>query len=242
LSNTGKTAGLPDPLFDLSSTGDKTMKQLSGILMLFILLMLPGLARADLLTIGTATYQGTTSNLIYDEDSSLIWLDYSNASATYEAQMEWAASITNTLVIDIDDDYEVTWLDASWSLPSITELANLFYDVLGNVALEYEYYWDEELNTWVVETNDYGLQNTDSFLSLISDYYWTRSLTEDDESIAYVLDFFTGKKKITNTSSKLNAVAVISAQVSSASEVPLPAAFWLMGSGLLAFIIKRKIV
>jgi len=39
-----------------------------------------GTASANLITIGQATYGGSNYNLIYDNDSSLVWLDYSNQS------------------------------------------------------------------------------------------------------------------------------------------------------------------
>jgi len=108
-----------------------------------------GSAAQALTTIGTATYNGSAYNLIWDDDNngnSLVWLDYSNSQAHWGDQMTWAAGLGSFLTYNIDSSYTVTWSDASWRLPSAgsdpvygcqaatQEMGHLYYDELGFVG------------------------------------------------------------------------------------------------------------
>jgi hypothetical protein len=100
-------------------------------------------AQADLNIIGSATYAGSDYNLIWDDDSALVWLDYSAPSAYWGNQMAWAAGLDAELTYNLDPLVNVTWSDASWRLPSAgsapsygfhaatQEMGHLYYDELG---------------------------------------------------------------------------------------------------------------
>jgi len=104
------------------------------ILAILILLVMSGLAQAQLTVIGTAAYDvnGTpgdpnddvTCNLIWDDDSngnSVVWLDYSSPVDTWVNQQDWAAGFEAQLTYDIDPQYTVTWYDPAWRLPNTVD-------------------------------------------------------------------------------------------------------------------------
>lgn len=91
----------------------KTLTTLSTGL---VLIGMTGTAHASLATIGTASYEGSSYNLIWDNDNngkSLVWLDYSNPVATWDNQMAWAAGMNTTGVLTyaINPGYTVTFAD-----------------------------------------------------------------------------------------------------------------------------------
>ncbi len=109
-------------------------------------LSLAATARADLEKIGTANYNGSTCNLIWQHDASgtsLVWLDYSAPQAYWANQMSWAAALDGQLTYSIDSAYNLTWADTAWRLPTAgddpgygfqaatQELGHLYYDELG---------------------------------------------------------------------------------------------------------------
>ena len=158
------------------------------VLMVLGLLLTSGLARAQLTVIGTATYQGTAYNLIWDDDNnghSVVWLDYTHAEATWHEQTAWAAGLDAQLTYNIDPAYTVIWEDAAWRLPATvngayvygcdgtttagynittSEMGHLFYDELGNPGR-----YDTSCN----QQSPYGLQNTGPFEHLIAGWYWS---------------------------------------------------------------------
>ncbi len=111
-----------------------------------VLVTLAGPASAELVTIGTATYQGVEYNLIWNDassGSSPIWLDYSHPEAYWANQLAWAAGLDGQLAYSIDPSYDVTWTDPAWRLPdagsapsygclaATQEMGLLYYDELG---------------------------------------------------------------------------------------------------------------
>ncbi len=93
-----------------------------------ILLMLSGVSQATLTTIGTASYDDGSGlkdyNLIWDDDNngkSLVWLDYTNARASWQDQMTWASSLDTALSVTLNAGVSVTWTDSSWRLPNTVD-------------------------------------------------------------------------------------------------------------------------
>lgn len=76
-----------------------------------------GVAQATLTNIGTATYNGSTYNLIWDDDNngnSIVWLDYSNRPGIdimtkWNFQMEWAAGLGSAITDIQTPGYNVIW-------------------------------------------------------------------------------------------------------------------------------------
>jgi len=119
-----------------------SMKWMSTVGMIAILVVVAA-AHGDLSIIGTATYQGSQYNLIWDDASALVWLDYTNPTAYWSNQMAWATGLDAQLTYNVDPTYAVTWSDAAWRLPSAggapsygfqaatQELGDLYYNKLG---------------------------------------------------------------------------------------------------------------
>jgi len=122
-----------------------------------------------------------------------------------------------------------TGIDAGYNMTTHSELSNLYYNVLGN------------LSPYYTSGNDqpgWGLLNTGPF-SNIQSYYW--SATEYAPFTTYAWDFSTinGYQGSSNKSNSYYGWAVRSGDVSA---VPVPAAMWLFGSGLLGLVgvARRK--
>ena len=165
-----------------------------GIVAGMILFVMVGMAQASLVTIGTATYNGTDYNLIWDDNNngnSVIWLDYSNDPAYWQAQTDWAAGIDSSLTYNIAAAYSVTWSDAAWRLPetvdgdwelgfdgtttagwniTTSEMGHLFYEELNNLGLQ---------DTSDNRNDDYGLLSTGAFENLINSAYWSGTRHQD---------------------------------------------------------------
>jgi hypothetical protein len=146
-----------------------------------------GVANANLITIGTATYGGNNYNLIYDKDSpfgSIVWLDYSTSTATWWVLRDWAAVLDKNLTYNIDPAYNITW-SGDWRLPSTvdgpfelsydgttsygynntsSELGHLFYTELGNKG---------KYNTSGSLQTGSGLTKYGQFQNLLASWYWS---------------------------------------------------------------------
>ena len=226
--------------------------------------LLTSQAWAALTTIGTATYQGAEYNLIWDDNNngkSIVWLDYSSGRNTWENQVAWAASLNEdgVLTYNISEEFSVSWT-GEWRLPtavdgvSVTgfdgtttagyniatsEMGHLFYEELGETG-----YYDTSGNTqsgWNMSlTNKGDFENIRTPMWNIN--YWTGTGTEyvsDPEDWAWSSDFIYGGQGLGHKDTAYFAMAVREIQVST---VPVPAAVWLLGSGLLGLVgIRRKI-
>lgn len=108
-------------------------KQIIGFSVSIVLLCCAGMAQPTLVTIGSATYNGSNYNLIWDNNNngkSVVWLDYRNPSynASYVSatdnnwakQMTWASGLGNEISsYNIDPKYNITWNDNDpWRLPT----------------------------------------------------------------------------------------------------------------------------
>ena len=231
-------------------------KILAAVATVLFFLTITGMANAALTTIGTATYGGTERNLIWDDDNngnSVVWLDYSNAQANWSSQNTWAAGLDSALTYNIDPAaYTVTWDDAAWRLPSTvdgpdswgndgttmagynitsSEMGHLYYEELGNLG----YYATDGTSP----QPGWGLNNTGDFNSLIALWYWSGTEYADNPGYPWYFDMKDGIQYHRHELDKGYGLAVRSGQVSA---VPVPAAIWLLGSGLagLAALGRRR--
>ena len=232
-------------------------KFLSVLITGLFLLCVASMANAALTTIGTAGYDDGSGvvdyNLIWDDDNngnSVVWLDYSNAATNWSAQNAWAAGLDSDLTYDIDAAYTVDWDDAAWRLPSTvdgpwvdgcdgtttagfniisSEMGHLYYEELGNLGFyDTDGHWQP----------GWGLNNTGDFNNLIKNEYW--SGTEYAEmSGAWSFKLLNGDQDPYCKNFQMYGLAVRSGQVSA---VPVPAAIWLLGSGMagLAALGRRR--
>jgi hypothetical protein len=81
-----------------------------------------GVAKADLTVIGTATYEGNSYKLIYEDDQNLVWLDYSTGYDNWRNQVNWAAglNVEEVLTINLNPGISVNWI-GDWRLPITDE-------------------------------------------------------------------------------------------------------------------------
>jgi hypothetical protein len=148
-----------------------------------------GTANATLTIIGTATYNGSVYNIIYDDNpsGSVVWLDYSNPANTWQNQATWARSLNDTGIITYNllPVYSVNW-SGSWQLPTTvdgpdvigyngntsagynitsSQMGYLYYIQLGNAG-----FYDKNGNVQAVS----GLTNAGPFIQLNSNaWYWS---------------------------------------------------------------------
>lgn len=220
-----------------------------------------GNAQAGLTTIGTATYNGTNYDLIYDNDNNgngLVWLDYSNARTDWTTQKNWAASLESALTINLNPSYSITW-EGNWRLPSTvdaqyaegtngtttagynitnSELGHLFYTELGSKG-RYD-------TNGVYINGTVGLVGQTLFSNLKSSYstgdyvYWSDTEYSANPDLAWNFRTNNGEQRVDYKITGFGlGVAVHSAHVNT---VPVPGASLLLGSALLglAGLSRRK--
>ena len=196
------------------------MKRKCVVFVVFLLLLVfSGSALAALEVIGTAVYQGSSYNLIWDDDNngnSVIWLDYTQAQATWQNQMDWAAGLDpdgagdseGQLTITWNPGISVTWSDAAWRLPATvdgtwvygcdgsttggynitnSEMGHLFYTELGNLGCK-----DTSCNPSSGCQTGYGLQNQAPFQNLIASRYWSGLEYAANPAYAWLFTFDIG--------------------------------------------------
>jgi hypothetical protein len=124
-------------------------------LTLFAVVGFSGIAGAKLIKIGTATMKGAPSSadsshpgsaigsselaktadsseysLIYEDDTGLIWLDYTNMGQSWYSQVQWAAGLNDpgVLTYNLEPGISVSW-EGEWRLPTTVDGARRFgYD------------------------------------------------------------------------------------------------------------------
>lgn len=218
-------------------------KTLAAILAIFFVFAV-GQAEASLTTIGSASYLGHSYNLIYDNDSpfgSIVYLDYTKGYAAQSVQISWAANLN--VGIFLKPGYSVQW-SGGWRLPKTTdadssvgyyktnsELGHLYYTELGNKG---KYDINNNLQT------GYGLNNLGPFTSLVSPAWYGTSTNWSGYPYdgAYLFNTLTGES---NRGPKANSLLAIAVRPGVVTQTPIPAAAWLLGSGLLGLLgFKRK--
>ncbi len=213
------------------------MKALLKVLTTSLVLMMMGYsiqAQAVLTTIGTATYGGSEHYLIWDDNNngnSVVWLDYRNNVTNWPNQIAWALGLGSAITsYNIDPGYTITWDDDNWRLPAtVDEVGGSGF---GKTNSEMGHLYHTELGKDI---------NSGDFQQLVGSTYWYWSGTEYSSSSANAWQFrFNDGYTSTNHKNRGTAygLAVRSGDVSA---VPVPAAVWLFGSGLVGLIgVSRR--
>jgi hypothetical protein len=176
----------------------------------------------------------------YDTEADLTWLADANVNGLiswFDANA-WAAGLTVDGVggwrlpdtIDVGNDgatytnlYE--GVDYGYNITTHSELSNMFYNVLGNLA-----YYDTSGNG---AQPGWGLSNTGPFSNLQSGYYWSATEYAPNTGYAWFFGMGNGNQHYNIKTFNDYAWAVQSGDVSA---VPVPAAVWLFGSGLIGLL------
>ncbi|MCP3874325.1 MAG: hypothetical protein GY699_14370 [Desulfobacteraceae bacterium] len=197
---------------------------------LVLFLGIAGVSQAALSIIGTATCSGNSFNLIYDSDGPLgpiTWLDYTNHTIVNWITMNyWAASLNTPEVIQYNLNPGVTmnW-GGDWRLPdqigyggyvTTSEMGRLYFTELGNPA-------------------GGPMTNYGPFSNLTNSYYWGNSRPTHSEGNGWATRMDTGHTDAYEDHNYMIGLAVRPGQL-----VPVPGAFWLLGSGLIGFLGFRR--
>ena len=187
---------------------------------------------ADLTWLADANYAMTSG---YDGDGQMVW----DVATAWAAGLD-VAGVTGWRLpdtIDVGND-GVSYggniyqgIDAGYNITTHSEMSNMFYNVLGNIA-----YYD---TSGVGPQAGYGLANTGPFSNLQPSGYWSATEYAPVTLNAWLFNMDDGYQyDLFNTNIRY-AWAVQSGDVSA---VPVPAAVWLFSSGLLGLIgvARRK--
>jgi len=166
----------------------------------------------------------------YDTEADLTWLADANAAGVklnWNDANQWAlglniSGITGWRLADTvqPDSHCDAQGDTSFGYHcSGSEMGNLFYNTLGNNAGE--------------------LTSTGPFSQVQSYFYWSATDYPADDSLAWYFGMQDGYQDVYDISNTKYAWAVQSGDIGA---VPVPAAVWLFGSGLLglASLARRK--
>jgi hypothetical protein len=214
------------------------MKNIWKILLVLVMVFgFSGVAKAALITIGTATYSGQNYNLIYEDDQDLVWLDFSKSASggngNWGGQNSWASTLGSNLTITLNPGYNTTidWA-TGWRLPSAGdnpmedfydtsgEMGHLYYVSLGNKA------------------GGFAPYTTGLFANLQRTDYWLGTLYSADNRYAWYYNFNTGYLSKDFTTALYPALAVHPGVVSA---VPVPASLLLLASGLSGLLLIGRL-
>ena len=174
---------------------------------------------------------------VYDTDLNVTWATNANINGlmNWAAANTWAANLvlggvsgwrlpttTDTGAPGCDWSYNGT--DCGYNSTG-SEMAHLFYNELGNLA-----YCDTFGNC---PQPGWGLTNVGPFSNLQPDIYWSGTEYAPNTLVAWYFLFDYGVQSNVNKSDLRHALAVRPGDVAA---VPIPAAAWLFGSGLLGLV------
>ncbi|HEY9199451.1 MAG TPA: VPLPA-CTERM sorting domain-containing protein [Gammaproteobacteria bacterium] len=204
-------------------------------------LALPGLSFGALIDRG--------AGLIYDTDLNVTWLADANYASTsgYDADglMNWSQSVAWAAQLSYGgfDDWRLpTTLDTGmagctpsiagdechwYGLPATSEMSHLFYVGLNNLG-GYDINGNPQAGG--------GLTQTGPFTNLHNYGYWSGTYHSPGINMAYGFDFPYGTNFANFVGNTFYAMALRDGDVLTGSAVPVPAAAWLLGSGLLGLI------
>lgn len=135
-----------------------------------------------------------------------------------------------------DYGYNVSAPGTLYGGSTASELAHMFYNTLGNNAFCDPAYSTE---TYCGGATTYGLENSGPFTHLTKDggnSYWSETEYAPDTTDAWYFFVFNGAQAPLGKGGLIQAWAVHDGDVAALSSVPLPAAIWLFGTGLIGLI------
>jgi hypothetical protein len=188
---------------------------------------------------------------------SIVWLDYSNdysTSAGYAKlidQVTWASNLGTTLSnVKLNTGVSVNW-NGGWRLPNTVD-SKFVWGTNGTTTAGYNItssefghlYYTELLNKGYYDTNGneqqgWGLVNKGPFSNLQSSAYWFGTEFTGYPNNGWMFDGGFGFQSTNDVAAPQLGMAVRSATV---TPTPIPAAAWLMGSGLIGLFgfTRRK--
>ncbi len=202
-----------------------------------------GPAGAGLAKIGEAVYDDGRSgeaaySLIYDDESNLVWLDYSHGSADWQVMADWAQGLNEpgVLIYYMFDEYRNFQWTGNWRLPDARNADNSSPDqgYASGSEMGHLYYNSLGLGAGGASENEL---NAGLFDHLNADQYF--SGTRENETMAWAFNLGNGyQAAIWDMPLRVSAIAVREGTI----EVPLPAGAGFLAGGLLIFIypVRRR--
>ncbi|HEY9198404.1 MAG TPA: VPLPA-CTERM sorting domain-containing protein [Gammaproteobacteria bacterium] len=230
--------------------------------------VVPSLASAVAIS-GQGTWESTlqgrdldgnlaTAEAYYDNALNITWLADANYAHTsgYSAQgwMSWNTATAWATALEINGiagwrlpttvdvnndgaDYSDLYqgMDTGFNITTHSEMSHMFYETLGNTA-----WYDTTGAATGCTAPDYCLSNTGPFSNLLAENYWSSTVIVTYYSV-WGFTFGTGGQGDLTMFSDNYAWAVHDGDIGLAiPSVPVPAAVWLFGSGLLGFVSVAK--
>jgi hypothetical protein len=149
--------------------------------------------------------------------------------STFDTTASTDGTTDNGTATTTTDGSDGGWRDAAGN--PVSEMGHMFYVTLGNVGQ-----CDPAL-PWCTQPAGYGITNTGPFSIF---YFHSWSAAAFDATYAYEFSLVFGSQFSTRKSQGLFALAVHPGDVGA---VPIPAAVWLFGGGLIGLVVlgqRRK--
>jgi hypothetical protein len=186
----------------------------------------------DITWLADANYAKTT---LFDTDGKMVWATANNWAAGLDVNGITGWRLPSTVDAGNDgctfnpDQYNGE--DCGYNITTHSEMSHLFYVTLGNVDF-YDTSGNQDPN-WSTSNH-----NTGPFKNLKSDFYWSGTSYAQDPSAAWKFAFLFGGQEDGDKAAQFNfAWPVHSGDITA---VPLPAAAWLFGSGLIGLVGMRR--
>ena len=206
-------------------------------------------AYAELFNRGT---DNLGNRLIYDSDRNITWYDLTYSinnpgETSWGNSLTWASGLSVTFNGTVYNDWRLPTIIQNQTPPTYgysgsdtygynitnSEMGHLFYTALGNKA----YYATDGS----YPQPGWGLTNTGDFQHLFADYYYTDATYAYNVWAAVYQSFRVGEQyagaKLALGGTGIYAIAVRDGDVAS---VPVPAAVYLLGSGLIGLVLVRR--
>ncbi len=172
----------------------------------------------------------------------------SDGGMTWDKANEWIAAMNSAAYLGINDwrlptvtdtgtpgcDFAYTGTDCGWNVDLSTgEMAHMFYSTLGNTG----FYDTGGSPTGCSPSSPWCLTNDGPFSNLQPDVYWLGTPYAPNPSLAWLFNLTAGRQYYDSKSYYDYAWAVRPGDV-----VPVPAAVWLLGSGLgVLGLVRRRV-
>lgn len=214
------------------------MKRLwASLFVLGLFIGFSGAAHASLTVVGTASYQGNTYNLIYDNNGPygpITWLDYTKDSAIWQNRVNWATALGSGLTVTLNPGYTSTinWT-TGWGLPTtVDDGTNMIgYNMTSS---EMGHLFNTELGGSL--TNAYGFNNLHPWQYFSGTPYYNPYFNNPDDWAWY----FHFGQDYQGPYSKSSAAYALAVREGDVSAVPIPAGVWLLGSGFVGLGVIRR--